>query len=186
MDQAEIKKLLEIKSNISELKKQKSDQILILQEEIDNLSKVNQEITLLISSSSFTTAANIFPSDMDAETAAKQKPQYSENVKYTKKIFSENQEFLLVDSQFIKNKIYIRFPHPELTKISQERYIDEFVKPTLVQLKKIENALTPLVSKSFYDDKEYIDTITLENVENFESFEFIAEEMELWIFPKKS
>ena len=181
MQENEIKSLLQIQKDLSEMKSQKKEQIEKLETEIDSMSSMIYEINQLISTRSFTTAESMLVESMDVEDAAKQSPKYTENLHYNKKIFSNDKENLLVDLRFQHNSIIIIFSSPEITKIRQDEYINQFVKPTLVNLKKVETDLTPSISKSFYGENEYIDRIKLQHVNNFESFEFIVEKMEDFI-----
>ena len=148
------------------------------QSELDIITVSINDINQLISTRSFTTAANVLSDTMDLEDAAHQKLKNSNTFQNIRKIFSSDNEILLVDLKYHQNSIDIRFSNSEITKVRQEHYINYFVKPTLVSLKKIEHDLTPSIAKSFYGENEYIDRITLQNVINFESFEFIVEKME--------
>lgn len=178
MDEIEIKKLLEIKERISTFRKNKELEIEKLKQEIDILFQMHSDITKLISKSSFTTAAEIMISDLDVEAIAKEKTPTSENVRYSQQIKSTDNKYILANLRFENNTVYIRFPNPSLTQITQESYINQFVKPTLVILKQIETSLTPSVIKGQYGDKEYLDQIVLKNVSKFESFEFLVEKVE--------
>ncbi len=181
MQEQEIKNLLKIKQELVDIEGQKIEQIKALEAEINSIHSMLDEISQLISTRSFTTAENMLPQSMDLEDAARKNPQYSDNLQYTQKIFSEDRNHLLVVLKFQENHIEIRFSNPGLTKITQARYIESFVKPSLVSLKKVEKNLTSSLSKSFYGENKYIDRINLENVDNFESFEFIVEKMEDFI-----
>ena len=174
MQENEIKKLLDLIEDLKKIIEQKKDQIDVLNEEIDLLSKNSDNLNILISTGSFKTAASL----IDAETAAfKSKPNFN-NLEYSKKIFSKSKELLSV-LQFQNNTISIRFPSPEIVRITEEKYIEEFVKPTLINLKKTEVELTTQLTRKKYYNHEFIETISLENVQNYESFEYITKAVEI-------
>ncbi len=180
MEEKEINTLLNLKNYLLSNIKSKENQITMINSEIIELNNQIESINSIISSSSFSTAANL----LDAETAAKQADSQFDNMKYSHKIYSKSQE-LLVSLQFKTNSIFIRLIHPDKIQLTQEIYINYFVKPILVSLKKIEANLTPTITKNNYDNQEYIDTITLNNIHNFESFEYICESMKKLILKDK-
>jgi hypothetical protein len=170
----EIKNLLDLIEDLKKIIEQKKTQIDVLNEEIDLLSKNSDKLNILISSGSFKTAASL----LDAETAAlKSKPNFN-NLEYTKKIFSKSKELLSV-LQFQNNTISIRFPSPDIVRITEEKYIEEFVKPTLMELKKTEKELTTHLTRKKYNNHEIIETISLKNVTSYESFEYITKAVEI-------
>lgn len=170
MQEKEIKVLFNLKESLKKMVQTKIDQIQLIEGEIRSLTKQCELIDYMISDGSFISAANL----IDAETAANDHQSQFQNLEYTQKIFSPSQELLTV-LQFQNNSVFIRFPNPEISKINQEIYINKFVKPRLVSLKKIEHKLTPTITKNIYNSEEYIDSITLSNISNFESFEYIVE-----------
>ena len=173
MDENEIKKLLALIEDLNKIIEQKKDQINVLNEEIDLLSKNRDKLNILISTGSFKTAASL----IDAETAAFKSKSSFNNLDYTKKIFSESKELLSV-LKFENDTISIRFPSPEIVKITEEIYINEFVKPVLIPLKKTEEELTTHLTRKKYDNHEIIEIISLQNVKSYESFEFITKAVE--------
>ncbi|UYP47752.1 hypothetical protein NEF87_004037 [Candidatus Lokiarchaeum ossiferum] len=170
MQEKEIKVLFNLKESLKKMVQTKTEQIQLIENEIGSLTKQCDMIDYLISDGSFISAANL----IDAETAASDHQSQFQNLEYTQKIFSPSKELLTV-LQFQNNSVFIRFPNPGISKINQEIYINEFVKPHLVSLKKIEHDLTPNITKNIYDSEEYLDSITLSNISNFESFEYIVE-----------
>ena len=169
----EIKIQLALIEDLKKIIEQKKTQIDVLNEEIDLLTKNCDKLNILVSSGSFKTAASL----LDAETAAlKSKPNFK-NLEYTKKIFSKSKELLSV-LQFENNTISIRFPNPEIVRITEEKYIEEFVKPTLMKLKMTEEELTTQLTRKKYNNHEIIETISLQNVKSYESFEFITKAVE--------
>lgn len=174
MQEKEIKNLLALIEDLKKIIEQKRDQIDVLNEEIDLLSKNSDKLNILISSGSFKTAALL----MDAETAAFKSKSNFKNLEYSKKIFSKSKELLSV-LRFEKNTIQIRFPHPEIIRITEEKYIEEFVKKTLLPLKKTEVELTTQLTRKKYNNHEFIETISLENVKSYESFEYITKAVEI-------
>ena len=173
LQENEIKKLLDLIEDLKKIIEQKKAQINVLNEEIDLLSKNSDKLNLLISTGSFKTAASLF----DAETAALKPKSSFNNLDYTKKIFSKSEELLSV-IKFENDTISIRFPSPEIVKITEEKYIEEFVKPTLMKLKKTEEGLTTHLTRKKYEDHEIIEIISLQNVKSYESFEFITKAVE--------
>jgi len=174
LQENEIKNLLDLIEDLKKIIEQKKTQIDVLNEEIDLLSKNSDKLNILVSSGSLKTAASL----IDAETAAlNSKPNFN-NLEYSKKIFSKS-EVLLSVLRFENNTISIRFPHPEIVKITEEKYINEFVKPTLIPLKKKEEKLTPLLTRKEINNYEYIETISLQNVKFYESFELITKAVEI-------
>ncbi|MHA1721181.1 MAG: hypothetical protein ACTSWX_01445 [Promethearchaeota archaeon] len=165
MQENEIKQLLDLKENLEKLIDQKNNQIKILNDEIDNISKINSIINNIISSSSFKTADTL----VDAETAAFKSDSDFKNLEYTKKIFSETKTLLAV-LQFENDTIFIRFPAPELVNLSEEKYIENFVKPILMPLKKKEVNLMIQLTRKKIDDHEVIETISLQNIKSYDSF----------------
>jgi len=173
MKENEIKIQLALIEDLKKIIEQKKNQIDVLNEEIDLLTKNCDKLNILISSGSFKTAASL----LDAETAAlKSKPNFN-NLEYTKKIFSKSKELLSV-LQFENNTISIRFPRPDIVKITEEKYI-EFVKSTLISLKNKEENLTIHLTRKKYNNYEFIETISLQNVKSYESFEYITKAVEI-------
>ena len=80
--------------------------------------------------------------------------------------------------KFENDTISIRFPSPENVKITEEKYINEFVKPVLMELKKKEEKLSTQLTRKKYEDHEIIEIISLQNVKSYESFEFITKAVE--------
>ena len=174
MKEKEIKNLLDLIEDLKKIIEQKKAQIDVLNEEIDLLSKNSDKLNILISSGSFKTAASL----LDAETAAFKSKSNFKNLEYTKKIFSKSKELLSV-LQFENNTISIRFPNPEIVRITEEKYIEGFVKPTLMELKKTEVELTTQLTRKKYNNHEFIETISLENVKSYETFEHITKAVEI-------
>ena len=173
MKENEIKIQLALIEDLKKIIEQKKTQIDVLNEEIDLLTKNCDKLNILISSGSFKTAASL----LDAETAAlKSKPNFN-NLEYTKKIFSKSKELLSV-LQFENNTISIRFPNPEIVRITEEKYI-EFVKSILISLKIKEKELTTNLTRKKFNNHEFIETISLQNVKSYESFEFITKAVEI-------
>ena len=179
MQENEVNILLQLKRKLDNLIQSKQIQIDQFNEEIALLSQEIEAISSLISTNSFTTAADALKSShFDTETLATKTGFSTDNLKYTQKIFSgpeEQPQSLLADLKFHKDVIFIRFPNPRLSKITQERYIHNFVKPTLVTLKQIEKGLTTEIGKKPYDGEEYLESIQLGNVQQYESFEYVLE-----------
>ncbi|QEE15781.1 hypothetical protein DSAG12_01608 [Promethearchaeum syntrophicum] len=173
MKENEIKKLLDLIEDLKKIIEQKKDQINVLNEEIVLLTKNSDKLNLLISTGSFKTAASL----LDAETAAFKSKSSFNNVDYTKKIFSKSEELLSV-IKFENDTISIRFPSPEIVKITEEKYINEFVKPVLLELKKKEEKLGTHLTRKKYENHEIIEIISLQNVKSYESFEFITKAVE--------
>ena len=173
MKENEIKKLLDLIEDLKKIIEQKRSQINVLNEEIDLLSKNSDKLNMLISTGSFKTAASL----IDAETAAFKSKSSFNNLDYTKKIFSKSKELISV-IKFENDTISIRFPSPEIVKITEEKYIEEFVKPTLMLLKKTEEGLTTQLTRKKYNNHEFIETISLQNVKSYESFEYITKAVE--------
>ncbi|MHA1584612.1 MAG: hypothetical protein ACTSWL_05115 [Promethearchaeota archaeon] len=189
MQEKQIRVLLEVKNKIASLILLKQNQLSELEKEIQDLSEISDQLDSLISSSSFQTADSLLSSNpeiIDAETAANQNSVNMENLNYTQKIFSVTGTDLLAIMDFKENFITIQFPSPQSSRITQERYINDFVKPTLVQLKKVEPDLSPEILKSIYQGQEFLTKITLRNVKSFESFEFIAEKIKKNLLNEKS
>ena len=174
MQENEIKKLLDLIEDLKKIIEQKKAQIDVLNDEIDLLSKNSDKLNILISSGSFKTADSL----IDAETAAFKSNSNFNNLEYTKKIFSKS-EVLLAVLRFENNTISIRFPHPEIVKITEEKYINKFVKNTLIPLKKTEEELTTLLTRKEINNYEYIETISLQNLKFYESFELITKAVEI-------
>jgi hypothetical protein len=172
MQESEIKLLFQLREDLQALISKKRQIIADLELEITEIKSNCDLINSMISNASFTTAANLY----DAESAATSKDENYQNLNYTEKIFSENQDLLAV-IQFEDQKITIRFPNPQKASITQERYIEDFVKPCLVILKKIETQLNPQITKESIESIDYISTIILNNVSKFESFEFVVEKI---------
>lgn len=188
MQEKEVNILFQLKRKLDALIKSKQEQIDQFQEEITLLSQEIEAISSLISTNSFTTAADaLATANLDAETLAT-KPGFStENLHYTRKIFSgleEHPQSLLAVLKFHKDAIFIRFPNPTLSKITQERYIHDFIKPALVILKQIEKDLTTEIEKKQFDTEEYIESITLGQVRQYESFEYVLEGIKKLVLPK--
>jgi hypothetical protein len=188
MQEKEVKILFQLKKKMDMLIKSKKDQIDQFQDEITLLTQEIETISSLISTNSFSTAAEaLVTSKMDAETLATQPGFSTNNVQYTRKIFSgpeEAPQSLLVVLKFHKDAIFIRFPNPTLSKITQERYIHDFVKPTLVTLKQIEKELTTKIEKNLYDAEEYLESILLGKIQQYESFEYVLESIKKLVLPK--
>ena len=174
MKENEIKIQLALIEDLKKIIGQKKTQIDVLNEEIALLTKNCDNINILISSGSFKTAASL----IDAETAAFKSKSDFNNLEYTKKIFSKSKELLSV-LKFENDAISIRFPNPEIVKLTEEKYIEEFVKPTLIQLKKKEEKLTPHLTRKKINNYEYIEKISLQNIKSYESFEFITKAVEI-------
>ena len=171
MQETEIKILLEIKAEIEGLVQTRTASIDQLQAEIDRLTLQIEKINHLISKGSFTTAAQL----IDAETAAK-KPVSSDQLQLVKKIFSRTEK-LLATMQFAKGSITIRFLNPELSNITQEIYITQIVKPFLVPLKDSEPLMQSDVVKRTEGEETLINSITLKNIQYFESFTTLYENL---------
>lgn len=174
MQEKQIKIQLALIEDLKKLIEQKKVQINVLNEEIELLSKNCDNINILISSGSFKTADSL----IDAETAAFKSNSNLDNLEYTKKIFSKS-DVLLSVLRLENNTISIRFPHPEIVKITEEKYINEFVKPTLIPLKKKEEKLTTHLTRKEINNYEFIETIRLQNVKFYESFELITKAIEI-------
>ena len=112
---------------------------------------------------------------IDAETAAK-KPVSSDQMHLMKKIFSPNQK-LLATMQFSNGSITIRFPNPDINKVTQEIYITQIVKPILVPLKESEPQMQSDVIKQNEGGETFISSITLKNIQHFESFNTLYENL---------
>lgn len=174
MNENEIKILLDLKQLLEVSMEQKAEQIKALQKEIDTCNDSLQKINSIISKNSFITAESL----LDAETFLKNNAEKPiENLNFSRKIFS-NSKKLLATLQYENNQIIVRFIEPLDLKFTQEKYIERFVQPVLVKLKAIEPKLKPSLNKVSAAGEEYIELITLENVEKFESFELIAESVE--------
>ncbi len=171
MKEPEIKILLEIKSEIEGLVQRKKDEFDQLQNDIDRLTLQIEKINHLISKGSFTTAAMM----IDAEAAAK-KPVSSDQMHLMKKIFNTSQK-LLATLQFANGSITIRFPNPDIKKITQEIYITQIVKPILVPLKNSEPQMQSDVIKHNEGGETFINSITLTNIQHFESFNTLYENL---------
>ena len=172
MREKEMRFLLGLKERLQHLIVQKRAQITQIETEIDQLQSDIDQISTDIAACSFTTADSL----LDADQAANQGiiPQ---TVAFTKKIYSRSKD-LLVSMQFDNSTVLISFPTPKLSRITQEKYIDQIVKPALVKLKKTETKLQPSIKKISCEGTEVIDSITLHNIENFESFEFLFDTLQ--------
>jgi len=171
LKESEIKILLEIKTEIEGLVLKKKNEFDQLQTDIDRLTLHIEKLNLLISKGSFTTAAML----IDAETASK-KPVSSNQMNLMKKIFSPSQK-LLSTMQFADGNIIIRFPSPNIFKITQEIYITQIVKPILVPLKNSEPKMQSEVIKNKEGVETLINSITLKNIQHFDSFTLLYENL---------
>ena len=190
MQEKEVKILFQLKRKLDALIKSKQEQVDQFQEEIHLLSQEIETISSLISTTSFTTAADaLASSNLDAETLATRPGFSTDNLQYTRKIFSSPEkepQSLLAVLKFHKDTILIRFPNPTLSKITPERYIHNFVKPSLVTLKQIEKELTTEIGKTQFDSEEYLESITLGHVRQYESFEYVLEGVKKLVLPKSA
>jgi hypothetical protein len=153
---------------------QKAGLIQALQKEIDACRDSLQKINSIISKNSFISAESL----LDAETFLKknaEKPM--ENLNFTRKIFSDTKK-LLATLQYENKQINVRFIDPIELKFTQEKYIEGFVQPVLVKLKSVELKLKPSLNKVKVGGEEFIELISLENVEKLESFELIVDSIE--------
>lgn len=175
MNESEIKILLEIKANINVLIKAKNDQIDMLTQEIERMTQDITKINNLISEGSFTTAASL----IDAETAAK-KDFSSEHLHMGKKIFGDSGKLLAV-LQYTNQSIQIRFSFPEIVSISQEEYITDIVKPILLPLKEREPNMQPEITKQQRGNDSILNTLVLNNITQYESFNYIYKELSKYL-----
>jgi hypothetical protein len=174
MKESEIKVLLELNENLQTVIQDKYNQIQQFENEISLLKSKINEITNLISDGSFQTAETL----MDTESFIKNHENTSfTNLNYTRKLFSKNDQ-LLATVKFQDSIIFIRLIIPKITKLTQTSYMTNFVKPVLVNLKRIENDLMQETTVFKDNSEEYVDSITLKNIKSFESFDLIVKNIE--------
>ena len=174
MNENEIKILLDLKQQLEISMEQKGELIQALQKELDVYRESLQKINSIISKNSFISAESL----LDAESFIKKNAEKPiENLNFTRKIFSDTKK-LLATLQYENKQINVRFNDPIELKFTQEKYIEGFVQPVLVKLKLIESKLKPTLNKVSAGGEEYIELISLENVEKLESFELIVESVE--------
>ena len=166
-----VKLLLELKETLETLIKSKSEQIESLKKEIEILQAQIVRIGSQISTQSFRSAASL----LDPEVLSKSKKQLEpETSPITKKIFSAANE-ILANFQFEKHTVFVRFPKPKLANITHERYLEGFVKKTLMNIINKEPKLAHKFTKTSECGVDLVDTITLQNITQYDSFEEIFE-----------
>ena len=175
MDENEIKKLLGLRKSLSELVKSKQDQMEKLSEEIDMLSEKMNEISQMVSVRSFQSASSLLD-DTDSFLEKREDVTF-ENCSNVRKIFSHDDK-TIATIRFENNVVEIMFPFPGLTRITQEMYIEQFVKPVLLNIKKIETELKANMTQESKGNLEFVRSISLENIKNFESFDLIFEKIQ--------
>jgi hypothetical protein len=168
-DDLTVKMLLELQERLSNLIAQKQTQMAALDQEIKEMQESIYQISKLISVNSFMTADTL----VDTETFLQQHEEEPiSGPSLTRKIFSE-EEKLEAFLKYDNGTVFIRISRPDERGITSERYITGFVKTTLVDLKQIEPDLKPVLTKVITDNEEYIDTITLQNIQHLESLDII-------------
>ena len=175
--------LLELKHTLEDLIVTRNEQMDQIKKEVDFLNQQLIKLTQQITSQSFTSADSlldhIHKKNPDTTTT---KPDTEDiaSSSVIKKIFSSTNE-ILAHFQYENEAIFIRFPQPELTGFTPEKYINSFVRETLVKLRQSEPGLTPKLTKKQIDGQEYVETITITKITQFESFEIIFEAIKILI-----
>ena len=164
-----VKTFLELQEKLTQLITQKQAQIAAFDQEIKDLQEYIYQINKLVSLNSFISADSL----LDTETFLQQhEDQPINGPSLSRKIFSK-EDTLDAFIKFEDGTIFIRISDPQKAGLTSERYITGFVKTTLVQLKQLEKQLKPILTKIVIDNEEYIETITLENVQHLESLDVI-------------
>ena len=181
MQEQRIKSLLDLEKTLKFLLDSKRDHLSEIEAEIMKLESSLDIVHLLISSNSFQSANEL----IDTESFLKKHDNISlNNVETVRKIYSP-EETLLITCIYRDNSINIRINSPEKLGFTQEVYIQQFVKSTLVSLKSIEPKIQPQIFKTQINQVEYVESIEILNISHFESFETILEQMQK-IASKKS
>lgn len=170
MQENEIKILLDLKEKLKRLIAQKQTLITEIELEMKSLQEEIIKLDAIISTQSFTTADNL----LDLKTFL----DNNENTPikdsgYTKKVFSTTNELFAV-LKFENRSVFIRFLKPLQANITQDRYIEHFVKPILIPLKTKETKMKPpMITKIIAEKEEFIETIKIEEIQFLESFDLI-------------
>jgi hypothetical protein len=175
-----IKWLVELKQSLEDLVANKSGQIEQLKKEIENLQQQIGIISQQISTHSFVSADSLLDTESFMKSIPSTTPPTSNIMK---KIFSTQNE-LLASVQYEKDIILVRFILPERVKVTPEKYITFFVKDILINLKKNEPNLSVKYTKKTQDNQDFIETITLQRIHQYESFEMIYDGIQRLIAEK--
>lgn len=169
MQESETKTLVELQETLTALLSKKQSQIAELEHEIREIQESMSKLSKIISSSSFTTADML----LNPDSFSKQPPSKPETKSdLTRKILSKTNE-ILASIKYENSTVFIRINSPENLRITQENYINRFVKSILVKLKQSEAQLKPNLVKIKIENEEFVDTIELLNVQKMESLDLI-------------
>lgn len=169
MQESETKTLVELQETLAILLHKKQSQLADIEQEIREIQESISKLAKIISNTSFTTADML----INPEILSKQPFQKAETKSdLTRKIFSKTNE-ILASINYENSTVFIRINSPEILRITQENYINHFVKSILVKLKQSEMQLKPNLVKVKIENEEFVDTIELKNVQKMESLDLI-------------
>ncbi len=164
MEKKNIQTLLEVKRFLETQLQQKKEEIKSFEDQI-------QKIDETIHDHSFKSANNLLQTT-DTENFIKEHEETPiNNVENTRNIYSSKNK-LISKISYGNQTIKLTFLKPETIKLTQELYIEHIVQPILLDFKDMEPNVDVKLQKQAFDEKEYIKSIVLSNVEKFESFEF--------------
>jgi len=169
MQESDTKTLVELQEILSASLSRKQAQLIELEQEIRELQNSISKLNKIISSSSFTTADSLLNIDSIPNQPT---PKPESKSELTRKIFSKSNEILAI-IKYENNSIFIRINSPEKIRITQEKYINIFVKTILVKLKQSEFQLKPNLIKIKVENEEFVDTIELQNVQKMDSLDLV-------------
>jgi hypothetical protein len=169
-----VKILLDVKDTLQRMYEGKKNQIEQLKQEMEQIADLLQRLGTQIVSQSFTSADTLIA----AEDFIKQKAQNGAGTSVVSRKILSPDKVLLCSLQYEKNSVFIRFPSPILAGITPEKYIEHFIRVTMLLVKKSEPNLTLKFTKTMENNQEFIETITLQNIQQFDSFQTIYDGIE--------
>ena len=166
----EIERLVEIHSKLKKQYYDKKEQIERLSVEIEELNDVLNQINKIIAGKSFTPASKL----LNAEEIFKEGiGAKGTGTLIKRKVFSNENKLLCILKFKDLKDVEIKIVDPKKSRIKEqsEIFISDFIQQILVKIKEKEPSLEMKIEK--HENKEFIETIIIQNVNKLENFDLI-------------